>query len=55
MDGCVVHEEYHWSVVILPVASDFQEKFVDEVFEHRGIDSTLNQLNGHDLLLTDSC
>ena len=55
MDGCVVHEENHWSFVISTIISNLEEQLVDEVLEHRGIDTSFDQLNGHDLLLSDRC
>ena len=55
MDGRVVHEEHHWSFVISTIISNLEEQLVDEVLEHRGIDTSFDQLNGHDLLLSDRC
>ena len=55
MDGRVVHEKYHGSPVITTVTPYREEQLVDEVLEHRGIDTSFDQLNGHDLLLSDRC
>jgi len=56
MDGRVVHEEYHRSLVVGTISSYLHEKLVEEVLKYRGrIHSSLNELNGHDLLLTDGC
>ena len=53
MDGCVVHENYHWPFVLATVSPHLEHQLVDEVLEHRSIDTTFNKLNGHDLLLAD--
>ena len=55
MDGRVVHEKDHWSPVIGTIISNFEEQLVDEVLKHGGIDTSFDQLNGHDLLLSDRC
>lgn len=55
MDGCVVHEKYHWAFVVATVSPHLEDQLVDEVLEHRSVDTTFNKLNGHDLLLADGC
>jgi len=55
MDGCVVHKKYHWAFVVATVSPHLEDQLVDEVLEHRSVDTTFNKLNGHDLLLADGC
>ena len=55
MNGRVVHEKYHGSPVITTVTPYLEEQLVDEVFKDRGIDTSFDKLNGHDLLLSDRC
>jgi hypothetical protein len=55
MDRSIVHEEHHRSLVVISVSSCLKEQLVDEVLKHGIIDTSFNKLNGHDLLLSDSC
>ena len=55
MDCRIIHEEHHRSLVVGSVSSYLEEQLVEEVLKHGCVDASFDKLNGHDLLLTDSC
>jgi len=54
VDGGVVHEYYHHSVVIPSISPNYVKQLVDEVVKHGGVHSTFYKLYAQDFPLSNA-